>query len=328
VPRASEVFKRVERFLSRTVTVLVIPHNDLPLLRGRFSLSFLAFGLLFWTGMTVWAGFVVGRHADYMVTKADNMVLRARMNYMAEEVDKAREFLNIARFTDRQLRQLLGMRVQNPPASESQAFGGPTAADRAGLMRALSAAAPPSLPSIHRTMSELRAESQQRLASFQEITWFIANQRSLMRATPSIWPAAGRVTSPFGYRFSPIRHSPDEEDEGQFHAGIDLGNGPETPILATADGVVRYAGWSGGYGLMVLVDHGFGYSTLFGHTSKTLVRIGERVKRRQTIALMGATGRATGTHLHYEVWQHGRPVNPLKYLQVQPGMISSLDSEP
>ncbi|MFA6093865.1 MAG: M23 family metallopeptidase [Elusimicrobiota bacterium] len=324
--RFSELRMRVWRFLGRGVTVLFIPHSHLPLFKLNFSIAFLVFGFAAWSLLTIWAGWIVGRNTDYWVTKADNMVLRARMNYMVSEVDKAREFLDVARFTDRQLRQLLGMRVQASRPAEG--LGGPTSSDRAGLMSLLSSGRGAQMDpqTLHRTLTDIRSESERRLASFQEITWFIANQRSLMRATPSIWPAAGRITSPFGYRFSPIRRSADEEDEGQFHAGIDIANSPETPIYTTADGVVRIAGWAGGYGQMILIDHGFGYTTLYGHTAKVLVRVGERVKRRTPIALMGATGRATGTHLHYEVWQHGRPVNPLKYLQVQPHLLGGLDN--
>ena len=111
IPR---LLRSAERALSRYVTVLVIPHSDLPLLRGRFSLAFLAFLFAVWSGLTVWAGFVVGRHADYAVTKADNMVLRAKVSYMASEIGKSREFLEVARSTDRQIRQLLGMRQPAP----------------------------------------------------------------------------------------------------------------------------------------------------------------------------------------------------------------------
>ncbi|HAH06084.1 MAG TPA: peptidase M24 [Elusimicrobia bacterium] len=249
------------------------------------------------------------------------MVLRAKVSYMASEIGKSREFLEVARSTDRQIRQLLGMRQPAPAGRE--ALGGPSAADRAGLMKLLAADRPAALPlsqsAVHRTLTEIRQESRQRLASYQEIAWFIANQRSLLRATPSIWPTTGNLTSPFGYRFSPIRRASHDGDDEQFHSGIDIANRPGTPILATADGVVRFTGWSGGYGMMVLVDHGFGYSTLYAHCSKAHARVGERVKRRQAIADMGSTGRATGAHLHYEVWHHGRPVNPIKYVQVQPG---------
>lgn len=318
MPRSwASSLRKIGRALNRHVTVLVVPHTDLPMLKGKFSLSFLLFAGALWSALTLWAGYLAGRHTDYWITKADNMVIRARMGYMVSEIDKSREALQIARNTDSQLRSLLGMRQEAPPTRAS-GVGGPTPADRMGLLR-LVAADPGRIPqqAIRNSVVELRKESQKRLASFQEIAWFITNQRSLLRSTPSIWPASGQLTSPFGYRFSPFQNYGSEGHGGRIHAGIDIGNRPETPISATADGVVRYAGWSGGYGIMVLVDHGFGYTTLYGHTSKTTVRAGEHIQRGQLIAYMGTSGRSTGTHLHYEVWVHERPVNPLKYLQVR-----------
>jgi murein DD-endopeptidase MepM/ murein hydrolase activator NlpD len=295
------------------------------LFRWRFSISFLTLLLLAWSGLTLGAGFILGRHADYWVTKADNEILRTRVAYMTDEIVKSREFLEIARTTDRQIRQLLGMRAKPAAPEGAGGMGGPNPADRAGLIRRLSeGSAQAGQRAFHQSVREIRCESERRLASYQEIAWYIANQRSLLVATPCIWPAAGRVTSPYGYRFSPMRRFSSDDGEGQFHSGIDIANSRGTPIAATAEGVVRFAGWSGGYGLMVLIDHGLGYTTLYGHTSKILVRPGEHVARRQPIAAMGSSGRATGTHLHYEVWHLGRPANPMKYLQAQPNPFSGL----
>jgi murein DD-endopeptidase MepM/ murein hydrolase activator NlpD len=312
-------FKRLARTLSRHVTVLVIPHSDLPLFRGRFTLSFMLFGLALWSGLTVWAGYLAGRHVDYWVTKTDNAVIRARMNYMAEEMDKSHDLLEMAKATDKQLRIVLGMRSRDEIVSaDDEAFGGPNAAERQGLRRLLAGTPLPAPVSIRRTARDIRRESETRLASFQEIAWYITNERSLYHATPNIWPTNGKITSLFGYRFAPFQDHADAHG-GQFHEGVDIANRPDTPIVVTADGVVRYAGWSSGYGMMTLVDHGFGYSTLYGHTSKILVKVGDRVARGQMIAYMGTTGRSTGHHLHYEVWRHGRPTNPMRFLRVEAG---------
>lgn len=302
------------RQLSRHVTVLVIPHTDLPLWRARFSLNFLLFAGLLWTSGTVLAGFIIGRHADYMITKADNQVMRQKMLYLATEVERSRSVLEMARATDRQMRVLLGMRDKRAIVEAEEAVGGPAAGDRLSLTRLL-ADNPARAPQreIRRSLEALRAESQKRVASFQEIAWHITNERSLFRATPNIWPTAGRVTSYFGYRFSPVASG--EVDDNEFHAGVDIANDADTLIFATADGTVRHAGWNGGYGRMVLIEHGWGYSTIYGHTSKVLVKPGERLQRGRLIAYMGTTGRSTGNHLHYEVLRHNRPVNPLPYLK-------------
>ena len=172
-------------------------------------------------------------------------------------------------------------------------------------------------PDWHRQIAALREESYKRLASFQEISWYISNQRSLYHATPNMWPTEGSITSLFGYRFDPLRRG--DGENGEFHSGVDIANSPDTLIYATADGSVRFSNWSQGYGRMIMIDHGYGVTTLYGHTSKALVNAGDRISRGQVIAYMGTTGRSTGAHLHYEVWRNGRPVNPMLFLRVSGG---------
>ncbi len=129
-------------------------------------------------------------------------------------------------------------------------------------------------------------------------------------AVPSAKPVGlATYTSGFGVRSDPFRGS------AAMHAGIDLAAPSGTPIYATADGVVDRAEWSGGYGNLVEIDHGKGLQTRFGHLSRMMVRPGEHVTRGQLIALMGSTGRSTGSHLHYEVRIDGRAVNPVPFLQ-------------
>ncbi|MFC2728891.1 MAG: M23 family metallopeptidase [Centipeda sp. (in: firmicutes)] len=121
---------------------------------------------------------------------------------------------------------------------------------------------------------------------------------------PSIWPAAGYVSSPYGLRFGGT----------EFHQGIDIAADMGTPIVATADGIVTAAGWNGGYGNMVDVDHGGGIVTRYGHASALAVTVGQKVRRGEVIAYVGSTGRSTGPHVHYEVRVDGQPVNPAGYL--------------
>ena len=127
---------------------------------------------------------------------------------------------------------------------------------------------------------------------------------SAPHTTPSIWPAAGYVSSPYGLRF----------DGTEFHQGIDIAADMGAPIVATADGVVTAAGWNGGYGNMVDVDHGGGIVTRYGHASAVAVTVGQQVRRGEVIAYVGSTGRSTGPHVHYEVRVDGQPVNPAGYL--------------
>jgi murein DD-endopeptidase MepM/ murein hydrolase activator NlpD len=129
-------------------------------------------------------------------------------------------------------------------------------------------------------------------------------------SVPSSKPVStATYTSGYGVRSDPFRGA------AAMHAGIDLAAPSGTPIYATADGVVDRAEWSGGYGNLVEIDHGKGLQTRFGHLSRILVHPGDRVTRGQVIALMGSTGRSTGSHLHYEVRIDGHAVNPVPFLQ-------------
>jgi murein DD-endopeptidase MepM/ murein hydrolase activator NlpD len=308
--------KRVLKYLKHSVTIMVVPHTDLPVLRKSFTLSSIALFVGVWTLLTVFAGFRICRQVDYWVTRTDNAVVRSKMAYMADEIERTRSMLEMARATDKQIRILLGMGSREDILRGDTGIGGPTALDGLSLKRLLSGEAPQdSQAAVHKTMDQLRQEGERRLASFQEIAWYITHQRCLYRATPNGWPAQGRITSGFGYRLSPIQAI--EDANRQFHEGIDIASAPDTPITATADGVVRYAGWYGGYGMIVIVDHGFGFSTSYAHASKVTVAEGDRVTRGQLLAYMGTSGRSTGTHVHYEIWHHGRPVSPIRFLSLR-----------
>ncbi len=123
------------------------------------------------------------------------------------------------------------------------------------------------------------------------------------------WPMRGAISSPFGWRQDPFTKRRD------FHTGIDVRGSRGTPIAAAKAGTVSYAGWMGGYGRVVVVNHGGGYTSLYAHCDRLLVRKGQKVNAGQQIARCGASGRATGTHLHFEVRYNNKPINPRKVLR-------------
>ncbi|MCI5157652.1 MAG: hypothetical protein D3906_04290 [Candidatus Electrothrix sp. AUS1_2] len=132
-----------------------------------------------------------------------------------------------------------------------------------------------------------------------------------IKKMPLGYPMQGKLTSGFGRRSDPFNHRP------AFHAGIDLKGKTGQKVKATADGVVKVSSYEkNGFGNVVILHHGNGYETVFGHLSKRLVKAGEKVQRGQLLGLMGNTGRSTGPHLHYEVRYKGEPINPKKYLSV------------
>lgn len=144
--------------------------------------------------------------------------------------------------------------------------------------------------------------------SLDEVRAYLDDRHSILRAWPTLWPVRGWVTSLFGPREAPMPGA------STWHEGLDISADYGEDVLAAADGVVAFAGWSNGYGQLVTVDHGFGFVTRYGHNSELLVQEGDRVVRGEVIAQVGSTGRSTGPHVHYEVHRHGVPVNPYRYL--------------
>ena len=129
-------------------------------------------------------------------------------------------------------------------------------------------------------------------------------------AAPNLWPVDGQITGSFGERIDPFN------GEGAFHSGVDIGSSYGTKIIAPADGVVVATEMMGGYGKAIIVDHGNGISTRYGHLSGYAVTAGQRVNRGDVIGYVGESGRSTGPHLHYEVRINDVPVNPYKYLRI------------
>jgi murein DD-endopeptidase MepM/ murein hydrolase activator NlpD len=137
----------------------------------------------------------------------------------------------------------------------------------------------------------------------------VEQREALAAATPSIWPTLSFwLSGAFGSRSDPF------SGEREFHSGLDLSTDKGQPVFATADGHVEAASYAGDYGNLIVLRHGFGLSTRYGHLSRFAVRTGETVRRGQVIGYVGATGRATGSHLHYEILANGQLLNPLRLL--------------
>jgi murein DD-endopeptidase MepM/ murein hydrolase activator NlpD len=178
-----------------------------------------------------------------------------------------------------------------------------------GLSRGVQAfhapvAAEPLRPSISETLEEYNFLRSAHFSRTQRVSPLLFRSNMI----PALWPLEGRLMSYFGNRTDPF------SGEGAFHAGVDISAPTGTPIRATADGVVAYAGYMGHYGRLVILDHGNGFETYYAHLSQFEVLPGQAVRRGEIIARSGASGRATSAHLHYEVRRNGTPVNPYPYL--------------
>jgi murein DD-endopeptidase MepM/ murein hydrolase activator NlpD len=156
------------------------------------------------------------------------------------------------------------------------------------------------------------AESLQEFNSLRSAKLSLFNRQSSpwqrLTETPGMWPVQGRLMSSFGERHDPFTR------EGAFHTGVDIDAPTGTPVLSTAAGTVVHAEYNGRYGRLVVVDHSDGFSTYYAHLSRIDVLPGQQVRRGDTVGAVGATGRATGSHLHYEVRRGGVPLNPYPFL--------------
>lgn len=158
-------------------------------------------------------------------------------------------------------------------------------------------------------LAELLATLGQRL---QVVRHGVALREALVDATPNMWPADGWLSASYGYREDPFT------GERDFHPAVDISTRRGQPVYATATGRIASAGRSGNYGNLIEIAHGFGLSTRYGHLSDYAVNTGDTVMRGDVIGYVGATGRATGYHVHYEVWVNGRTLNPLRLTPENP----------
>lgn len=144
-------------------------------------------------------------------------------------------------------------------------------------------------------------------------------QLSALGIVPTLWPVVGEITGHFGERLDPF------SGEGAFHAGMDIASHYGDGVRASADGVVTVVDRRAGYGRLVVIDHGFGVTTWYGHMSNFNTQVGMHVKRGDVIGYEGASGRSTGPHLHYEVRIYNTPVNPWRYLRNVPTAVAAAD---
>jgi murein DD-endopeptidase MepM/ murein hydrolase activator NlpD len=228
---------------------------------------------------------------------------------MVEQLETLSQEMNRLRSFDTQILRLAGM--QPGPAAQggsALAVGGGTLELAKALKEGEQAEQVLLLSRLYQDLERLEREMALRTESLQAVTEYLTKQKDRLIATPALWPTEGHVTSPFGSRTSPFTGQP------QHHTGIDIAAPLGTPIRAPADGIVTFAGTLPGYGHALVLTHGFGFKTFYGHNQRNQVSKGQTVKRGQVIALVGNSGYSTGAHLHYEVLLNDQPQNPLKYI--------------
>jgi murein DD-endopeptidase MepM/ murein hydrolase activator NlpD len=230
--------------------------------------------------------------------KIENDSYRAATGELADQISSLQSALTQLG-TQAELDPAAKLALQKLPAViRSRAAGG-------GSVAAASVVPTESPDTTFGVLKGLLGAIESRLAS---VKTKVESQQALARATPSIWPIAGWLSSGFGSRRDPFDGGED------FHPGLDIAADKGTPVRATADGTVESAAYNGNYGNAVLINHGFGISTRFGHLSAFAVHAGQQIHRGEVVGYVGATGRATSPHLHYEILLNSQPINPLRLL--------------
>jgi len=226
-------------------------------------------------------------------------MLRANKE-LAEEVTEFKQAMKVVGELETKLR------IMTDTEKEGIATGGPTEERLSNLLKYIEEKPTLALEDVR----TLERQAVLQAKSLEELAQILEGQTIRLAHTPSISPVKGRswVTSLFGMRRDPFTK------RQRMHEGLDLASRPGTPIIATADGRVRFSGHKGTWGRLVIIDHGYGFETRYAHNTRILVKAGQEVKRYQKIAELGASGRSTGPHVHYEVRKLGKPTNPILHI--------------
>ena len=297
-------------------TFLVVRSEDTPV--RQFTLSTRTFRVLGGVGILatlLLAGFGISAALD-ATARIQNRALEARNQALGVELERFRERVTRLESTlgelaekDASIRTLAGLDVIDPEVMEVGVGGPGLGSPEAYPLWAVDPAASRDAFALSYDLNALERRARLLSESLSEASDSLQSQRDMMESTPSILPTVGWVTSGFSRaRFHPIHNRP------MPHQGMDISAPRGTPIFAAAKGKVVQAGWNSGYGLTVVIDHGYGYETLYGHASKLLVQPGQLVTRGDVIAQVGATGIATSPHLHYEVTRYGAVQNPANFI--------------
>jgi murein DD-endopeptidase MepM/ murein hydrolase activator NlpD len=294
----------------RQYTLIVVSDHSQAVRKFRLPRRWLKKGLLGAVAVLI-VGFLTISHYFTLLSASsenrslrdENAQLRSQVLLVQEKVAHVQATLDRVERFDAKLRSAV-THLQDP---ERNLAIGPVGAPEVGPTQAGSAPRenPAALPG---RIASLENEAHRQESSLRELSEYFEDQKSMLASTPSIWPTQGWVTSDFGVRLDPYNA------DRSMHQGLDISTPLGQPVQTPSDGTVVFNGTEGGYGKVLVIDHGYGVKTRYAHLSETTVRLGERVARGQKVAAVGNTGRSTGPHLHYEVRVNGIPENPRKFI--------------
>ena len=242
----------------------------------------------------------------HKILRNENNRLTAQYKVLSKQLDKVSDVLDDIQERDNNLYRVIFQADPIPLSIRKAGYGG---TNRYEELMSLSDAE--LVVSTSQKIDILSKQLYIQSKSFDEIVALMGKNEERLRCLPAIQPVSNkdlkRTASGYGMRIDPVYKTP------KFHAGMDFAASIGTPIYATGDGVISYSGWKQGYGNCVMIDHGYGYETLYGHMDEIHVPEGRAIKRGEVIGLVGNTGKSVGPHLHYEVRYKGNPENPQNY---------------
>jgi murein DD-endopeptidase MepM/ murein hydrolase activator NlpD len=244
-------------------------------------------GLALLTLTSIWVFKQAGLLINYHRIQSENQWLKQRQSVVLRQLESRLASIKAESDRIRQMAAEMGLSVDNEVKTAtdeaSSGVGGPSKFD------------------------SFANELDRVAANLRRLRENLDAEKTRLATTPTGWPAPGRVNSGYGVRRDPF-------GEGyEFHSGVDIRASYGHPVRATADGVVIYASYRGGYGRLVVLDHGRGIRTFYGHLSRITVSVGDRVRRGHQLGRVGSTGRATAAHVHYEIRMKDRPINPWRF---------------
>jgi murein DD-endopeptidase MepM/ murein hydrolase activator NlpD len=301
--------KRLSQPDRRSYTLMIVPNRGNKVYRFQMPIRIVK-GLAMTVGVIAVIATAGMIHYQYTLHKAQadvtelqqlrsvNVAQATQLSQLAKNTAELQDEMDKLNQLDAEVRRLLNQE-ELPGASRAGVIrpGSPYNGEGGPRVK-------PTPTELNRLVEELQISAKVRAESLANLKESLLERNARVAATPSIWPANGTVTSRYGYRWG----------GSDWHPGIDIAAETGTPVVATADGVVIESGWNGGYGRQVVVDHGYGITTSYGHNSELLVSVGQRVKKGDAVAYMGSTGFSTGPHVHYEVKINGSTVNPASFL--------------
>jgi murein DD-endopeptidase MepM/ murein hydrolase activator NlpD len=272
----------IKNFLKKAftpVTIMLIPHSNKKPLNLKIPSIGILVSIVLWCIGTVYVFSVAVNAFEYQAMKK-------KLNYYSSQFLEWEGTMSALKNTEREFKRLfsLGSKekvLENIDTSYSGSID----------------------------MENLKQEIEKSMITVSEIKNYLNLQKDLYSATPKGIPAEGSISSPYGERENP------KSGVDEFHTGLDISAHSGNPVRATADGIVSFSGWNGGNGNLVVLEHGFGFSTFYAHNRMNAVKVGQKVKRGDVIGYVGSTGSSTGPHVHYEIWKNGNPVNPNNFTE-------------